>query len=157
MEKTIEKINELALEVATEAHKNKKRKFGKDEGKPYIIHPKRVAEKVIGVEKAVAYLHDVIEDHYQDGYTFEYLSNKGFPPYIILAVDLLTKKKGDNYFSFITRIVKNKNTIEGSIALNVKIADIEDNMQDLKEGSMKDKYRLAKYILEKAKNENLLE
>jgi len=53
----------------------------------------------------------------------------------------LTKIEGENYLDFILRAKGNE------IARQVKIADIEDNMMSLKEGSLKDKYRLARYVL----------
>ena len=53
----------------------------------------------------------------------------------------MTKIEGENYLDFILRAKGNE------IARQVKIADIEDNMMSLKEGSLKDKYRLARYVL----------
>lgn len=58
------------------------------------------------------------------------------------AVDALSKRPGENYFDFIMRCREN------FIAKLVKRADLSHNLSNLNEGSMKDKYRLAKYILE---------
>ena len=56
----------LAESVATEAHRGQKRKNPKLEfwdREDYINHPRRVSENVeTDLEKAVAWLHDVIED-----------------------------------------------------------------------------------------------
>lgn len=58
------------------------------------------------------------------------------------AVDALTKRPGENYFDALMRVRDNP------IAVIVKRADLTHNLSDLNEGSLKDKYRLAKYILE---------
>jgi (p)ppGpp synthase/HD superfamily hydrolase len=86
-----------------------------------------------------AYLHDVIEDC---GYTVSKLQKERIPTEVAVNVEVLSRKKGETYFDYIMR-VKNR-----SVCRIVKIADLEHNISDLKEGSMKDKYRLAKYILE---------
>lgn len=86
---------------------------------------------------AAAYLHDVLED---TQYTLE-----EFPQLTQDIVRTLTKRKGENYFDYIMRVHDC-----GSITVAcraIKIADLRCNMMDLKEGSMKDKYRLAEYIL----------
>ena len=146
------KMYDLALKIATEAHEGQTRKFGEDKGKPYIIHPIRVASNLKGKAKQAGVTHDTIED---TNLTKAKLIEKGIHEDVAEAVDILSKKKGDNYFSFIMRIVQGSgtddglpNTIPFQIALIVKIEDIKDNSKDLKEGSMKDKYRLALYILE---------
>jgi len=66
---------------------------------------------------------------------------EGFPESVIDAVDAMTKNDGETYFSFIHRVALNE------IAVDVKIADLTDNMSDLNEGSMKDKYRFARMML----------
>ena len=63
-------------------------------------------------------------------------------------VDAVTKRKGENYFEFIQRIIQTPE------AILVKIADIQDNMQGLNEGSLKDKYRFALRMLEAELNCN---
>jgi hypothetical protein len=47
---------------------------------------------------------------------------------------------------FIKRARKN------SFALKIKMEDIKDNINGLQEGSLKDKYRLALYILQEFSN-----
>lgn len=127
------------LEIAEEAHRGQTRKMGKDKGLPYIIHPKRVAENFSDETlKSIALLHDVIED---TKITASDLLEKGVSPEVVAAVECLSRKENENYLDFILRIKNNK------LAVNVKIADIEDNMRDLEEGSRKDKYRLSLYIL----------
>ena len=58
-------------------------------GNPYILHPQAVADGVSGDRnKAVSWLHGVLEDCNEDGLKIE-----GFPDDIIQAVKLLTHKK----------------------------------------------------------------
>jgi (p)ppGpp synthase/HD superfamily hydrolase len=128
-------------QIARKAHEGQTRKFGEDKGKPYVIHPQRIANKMKHEAlKCAAWLHDVVED---TDVKAEDLISEGIPKDIINAVCAVTKQKGESYFDFIMRIKKS-----GSLARMVKIGDLEDNMRNLKEGSLKDKYRLAKYILE---------
>ena len=149
MERLENEMIELAKAIATTAHTGQFRKFGQRE--PYINHPKRVANFVkqyvldsptlihYSVFEVVGWLHDSVED---SPLTFEELKACGFSQDIVDAIDALSKRKGENYFEFIKRCMVNE------IATYVKIADLTDNSSDLNEGSMKDKYRLAKYILE---------
>lgn len=127
-----------ALEIATEAHKHQVRKFS---GESYIRHPKRVAEKVKHhgwVYETVALLHDIAEDTDICVGDLREL----FPSGVVGAVNSLTRRRNETYYDYIMQI------LHDPVARVVKIADLEDNMRDLKEGSMKDKYRLAKHILE---------
>lgn len=89
---------------------------------------------------SAGYLHDVLED---TKYNLD-----DFPLIVRGIVQSLTRKKNENYFDYILSI----NDV-GSRA--IKIADLRCNMSDLKEGSMKDKYRFAEYILlEQIRKEN---
>ena len=137
-----EKLLELAKEIASEAHKGVFRKFGKKE--KYIYHPLRIYDKCETVDqKIVAMLHDVVEDNPKT-WPFGRLYELGFPEHIMHALRCLTRKKDETYFSFITHRV-----IQSKLAVYVKILDIQDNISDnLKEGSMKDKYRFALKFLE---------
>jgi (p)ppGpp synthase/HD superfamily hydrolase len=127
------KLYEKALKIATEYHKGQKRnKSGLD----YITHPVAVASKFsIDKIKAVAVLHDIVED---TDLTIEELEALGFDEEVISAVDLLTKRKGQDYVEYLTKIRK-----DDYIACLVKIEDIKHNLSDLENGNMKDKYLLA--------------
>lgn len=90
--------------------------------KPYILHPIRVMLKLQSIEeKIVGILHDIVED---TEYTLNQMKDDGFSEEIIGAVKLLTKtKKGDfDIKAYYQNIFKNK------LAKNVKLADLEDNM-----------------------------
>jgi (p)ppGpp synthase/HD superfamily hydrolase len=124
-----------ALQISKDIHKNQKRNNGTD----YINHPINVSKLVdTNKLKVIALLHDTIED---GNVTVEYLQNKGIPLEIIKVVLILSKKKDENYLDFILRISNNKD------AILVKLADLNDNLKDLKEGTKKDKYRLARHLL----------
>lgn len=107
-----------AATIATKAHDGHKRK----DGAPYISHPIRVATQVEGkIAGAVALLHDVVED---TNVTLEDLRDAGFTNQVIDAVDAITKRPGEKYSDFIDRISRNP------LAIEVKIADIRDNLED---------------------------
>jgi (p)ppGpp synthase/HD superfamily hydrolase len=129
----------VSKNLATEAHEGQFRKFGDDKGKPYIVHPRRIAARFTDpILTSIAWLHDVVEDTQT---SLRELQALGLPIEVLYGVKGMTKVDGENYFDFIMRAKENP------YARPVKIADIEDNMVSLKEGSLKDKYRLALYIL----------
>lgn len=107
---------------ATKAHEvAKKAHFGQTDraGIDYIKHPETVASFVTtDEEKAVAYLHDVIEDTIL---TLLDLKKEGFSKNIIEAVDILTKKKGQDYQSYLNLVKTNE------LARVVKLADLRHN------------------------------
>lgn len=99
----------------------KKAHFGQTDraGIDYIKHPETVASFVTtDEEKAVAYLHDVIED---TTLTLLDLKKEGFSKNIIEAVDILTKKKGQDYQSYLNLVKTNE------LARVVKLADLRHN------------------------------
>ena len=131
--------NELydrALQIAIQAHREQKDKSGRE----YIMHPIRVAERCKDPRaKIVALLHDTIED---TNVTAEYLRCEGFPDEIINGVLSVTKREGETYDDFVRRAAENV------IGREVKIADLEDNMdiRRLKEITAEDVARLQKYL-----------
>ena len=86
----------------------------------------------------VALLHDVVED---TAYTFEDLSNLGFPSEVIKALTYLTHDKDADYLDYVKRIKEN------AIATKVKIADLKHNsdMTRLDNPSEFDYQRAEKY------------
>ena len=107
--------SERAYEIAKKAHLGQVDKAGED----YIKHPEKVASFVkTDEEKAVAYLHDVIED---TELTLEDLYEYDFSKEVIEAVDIITKKRGEDYQSYLNSVKKNK------LARAVKLADLRHN------------------------------
>ncbi|MCM3132124.1 GTP pyrophosphokinase [Paenibacillus polysaccharolyticus] len=126
---------ELAISVALKAHKGQLDKGGH----PYILHPLAVMNRVASIEeKVVAVLHDVIED---SEVTIEELRELGFSEEILTAIQLLTRSTEDSYEEFIEKTIMNRT------ARNVKIADIQENMNisRIKNPMEEDYNRLEKY------------
>ena len=127
---------ERAIEIAQEAHKGVKDRGGHD----YIHHPIRVMHAMSNdQEKIVAILHDVVED---SDWTFERLKEEGFEDSVIESLRCVTKySEEEDYQEFIKRAATNK------IATKVKMADIEDNLDLSRLGTLteKDLTRIEKY------------
>lgn len=110
---------QISLELAVEKHKNQTDKAGN----PYILHPLHVMENVNNKEgKIVAILHDIIED---TDITENYLLKIGLSKRIVDAVVALTRSEDMDYQEYI------KNLSSNPLAKEVKLADLEHNM-DLK-------------------------
>lgn len=126
---------ELALKVATEAHKGQKDKGGRD----YINHPLTVASMCESdEEKIVALLHDVIED---TDVALEDLKKYGFSSRILEAIDCITKRPGVSYDEYLRKVKNNE------LARKVKIADMTHNsdISRILEPTNKDYARVEKY------------
>ena len=132
----LNKLYDKALRIAIRAHKGQKDRSGKE----YIMHPIRVSERCKTMQaKIVAILHDTIED---TEITPEILLSEGFPQNIVDAMLSVTKLDGESYEDFVRRSEKNP------IGKEVKLADLEDNMdiRRLNEITDKDVKRLKKYL-----------
>ena len=135
MNQSEQSMFDLALSIAKKAHKGQYDKAGVD----YIEHPLFVASLVdTQEEKAVALLHDVLED---SPYTTEELILAGLPETVVSAVQILTKKKGQDYQQYLEHVKSNP------IARRVKLADLKHNsdLSRLATVTEKDLERLEKY------------
>jgi len=111
----LEHLLRRALAIAERQHAGQVDKAGR----PYIDHPKRVmAAMQTDAERIVAVLHDVIED---GDVTPAQLAQEGFPPYLLDALDAVTKRAGETYEDFVARAARDP------IGRRVKIADLRDN------------------------------
>lgn len=83
-------------------------------------------------------LHDVIED---TPITLEMLKDEGFSPEVLAILETLTKRQGESYDDFISRVLTNE------IAGHVKLADLADNMDlsRIQTPSEEDFQRVEKY------------
>ncbi len=114
------KIIEKSLSIAIRAYAGKLDKAGSE----YIKHPLRVMAKMkTDVEMSVALLHDVIED---SEITADDLLSEGIPMDVVDAIICLTKIDNESYQEFIVRVKSNE------LAVKIKIADIEDNINVLR-------------------------
>ena len=126
---------DIALAIAKKAHAGQVDKAGVD----YIQHPLYVASQVeTEQEKAVALLHDVIED---SNITAVDLLASGLPNEVVTAVQILTKKKGQSYQEYLEKVKIN------DLARVVKLADLKHNsdLSRLKSVSDTDRERVEKY------------
>ena len=135
MNTTEQSIVDLALSIARQAHEGQLDKAEVD----YIEHPIYVASQVdTEEEKAVALLHDVIED---SPVSAEELLQAGLPETVVTAVQVLTKKKEQDYQTYLETVKKNP------LARVVKLADLKHNsdLSRLSSITEKDRERLKKY------------
>jgi (p)ppGpp synthase/HD superfamily hydrolase len=126
---------EKAIEIAARAHAGQVDKAGA----PYVFHPLRVMLAMSGqYERMAAVLHDVVED---TAVTLDDLIAAGFPPEVIDAVDILTKREGESRLDAAVRASRNP------VARVVKLADVEDNMdlRRIANPTEKDYARLKEY------------
>ena len=126
---------DLALSIARQAHEGQLDKAGVN----YIKHPIYVASQVESEEeKAVALLHDVLED---SPITAEELLIAGLPVEVVTAVKLLTKKPMQDYQAYLETVKTNP------LARVVKLADLKHNsdLSRLETITDKDSERLEKY------------
>jgi len=124
-----------AIAIAIKAHAGQVDKAGQ----PYILHPLRLMFRFLSeAEMIVAVMHDVVED---SAFTLDELKNIGFSDKILSAIECLTKRHGESYESFISRVLKN------DLARKVKVEDIKDNLDltRLDKVTDKDLARIEKY------------
>ena len=124
----------MAKAIAAYAHDGQVDKAGK----PYILHPIAVSERVTTEdEKVVALLHDVLEDTFVTESTIRNL----FSDVITDAIVALTRKPEETYEDFIVRASLN------SLSRTVKIADLSHNMDlsRMETITQKDLDRIQKY------------
>lgn len=126
---------EKAISIAARAHEGQVDKAGD----PYVLHPLRLMLRMNGPSARIAaVLHDVIED---TRVTLQELRQEGFSEEVLTLLDRLTRKSGESYEHFIQRIKIDP------VATQVKIADLEDNLDIRRLGTLADRdlERLKKY------------
>lgn len=109
-------------------------------GYPYLDHLHEVSNRVLGDDaKLIGLLHDTLEDTEM---TREDLIKLGYSEHVVSSVEILTRKKGEDYPDYIERIVESNN----KDALNVKLADLNHNMNisRIKNPTLKDVDRIEK-------------
>lgn len=105
---------------------------------PYLSHLDFVANRMNSdQEKTVGYLHDVLED---TDLTTKDLLELGFSSTVVESLINLNANRFDTYNDYIEALIASKDTI----ALKVKLADMENNMDltRIKHPSEKDINRL---------------
>ncbi len=134
---------ERAITIAAQAHQGQTDKAHE----PYILHPIRVMLRLSTPdERMAAVLHDVLED---TDWSRTDLEREGFSRAVLDAVEALTRRSDETYEDFLHRVSLNP------IALRVKLADLEDNLDASRIAQPTDrdvrrmeKYRAARTLLE---------
>jgi (p)ppGpp synthase/HD superfamily hydrolase len=127
---------ERAIVIAAEGHAGIVDKAGA----PYILHPLRVMLSLTEEnDRIVGVLHDVVEDC--PGWTLNRLRAEGFSGEVVAALDSVTKRDGEDYFSFVRRAAANP------IGRKVKLADLRDNadLTRISDATERDFERVEKY------------
>src|SRR6516165_920713 len=127
---------ERAVVIAAEGHAGVTDKAGA----PYILHPLRVMLAMTSRnDQIVGVLHDVVEDC--DGWTLDKIRDEGFSTEVVEALDSVTQREGEDYFSFVRRAAANP------IGRRVKMADLKDNsdLTRIREPQQRDRDRMEKY------------
>lgn len=117
-------------------------------GIPYIFHPIHLAERMDDeFSCCAALLHDVVED---TDVTMDDLRRE-FPTEVIEILELLTHKKGEDYFTYVRAIRRHPT------AVRIKLADLDHNsdqtrcvgsgLPEEKLAYWREKYRKAREIL----------
>ena len=126
---------ERAIAIAASAHKGQLDKAGD----PYILHPLRVMQACSpGPAQIVGVLHDVVED---TPWTFDQLRAEGFGDDVLVPLEHVTRRDGEDYTAFVARAAQDP------VAREVKIADLKDNLDltRITEPTERDYARIAKY------------
>lgn len=116
-------------------------------GEPYVLHLLKVMHYLKTDDEdlmIIALLHDFVEDIYKDRHEDGYFFLRytcGFSDRVINAVRCLTKIDGEDYESYLARIMTNID------AIRVKLADLRHNsdIRRLKGLRQKDFERMQKY------------
>ena len=107
---------EKAIRLASKVHKGQVDRMGR----PYILHVMRVMMRGRDPEEQVlGALHDVLE---RSDLTRSYLQEKGFGEVILIALEHISRNKGETYEDYIDRVLEN------DLASRVKLHDLADKM-----------------------------
>jgi (p)ppGpp synthase/HD superfamily hydrolase len=132
---------QLAERIARSAHANQ---FEESTGESYIHHVERVVAMVDSDEaKAVAWLHDVLED---SDYTSDDLRAAGISAPVITAVLYLTREEAVSYASYIEDLL----LCGDALALTVKAADLRDHLRPNCPPTLRPRYEAAVAMFEAA-------
>jgi hypothetical protein len=110
----------VARNIAHYSHTDDRDRFGE----PVIEHVERVAAAVPDEARAVAFLHDVLE---QTGTSVAELSAQGLTPVEMAALKLLTRGDAETYEAYALRVAWALGP-EGELARCVKMADLDDHL-----------------------------
>ena len=134
----MESVISIAERIARAAHRFQ---IEESTGDDYIRHIERVVALVEGDDaKAVAWLHDVLED--TPLMPFD-LNQADIPQDILCAVVNLTHRKHETYAAYIRRLKDS----DDPLALAVKIADLRDHFRPNCPVRLRPRYEKAWLVL----------
>ena len=111
-----------------------------DDGIPYVFHPARVAAGFTDeIGACAAWLHDVVEDT-ETG--IDDLRAAGFPEEVCRVLALLTHEEGVPYMEYVKKLA------EDPVARAVKLADLQDNANPLRQSEWTERVekRMKKHL-----------
>jgi len=111
-----------AAAIARKLHSGQ---FRKDGVTPYIVHPAAVVSRLdYWMVKSAGWLHDTVEDC---GATAASLMEMGVDAGVVEIVLAVSQRKGvETYKQYVRRVASS-----GRMAIAVKLADLDANMQDV--------------------------
>lgn len=135
-----ENMEALAEGIARSAHAGQKDKQGND----YIHHVERVVALVTTPQqRAVAWLHDVLEDC--PDVSASRLLRVGIPPNIVISVIRLTRDPDVAYQDYIDSLIESCD----HVAQAVKLADLRDHLRPGCPERLRPRYMAALAALER--------
>lgn len=114
-------IFDTAAALAKLAHAGQTDKAGQDYFGGHLL--RMAARFETPEEKAAAVLHDLFEDTDLDA---DDLQNLGIPEPIISTIEVVTRRADEQYNVYIVRVASSGD----KIAIALKIADLEDHLED---------------------------
>ena len=126
----------IARDIARASHDGQLTRHGS----PMTEHVERVAAAVADDERAVAFLHDVLE---KSGTHVDDLHARGLTPVERAALDLLTRRDDETFERHVLRI-GDADGPAGAIARRVKLADLEDHIGLVGDASPEPPYQWAR-------------
>lgn len=126
-----------------------------DGGNDYLQHIASVVN-IVAVAKSfeatlVACMHDVLEDCANDAWMLNWVMRQHFPNTVSKAVVALTRLHRETYEQHIERVI-----VGGYIPVVVKLAELEDNLVEVRLGDYMTPLQLRKMQMYRAAHERLL-
>lgn len=144
-------INEMSLidkakELAMDIHSGQYRKMSKE---PYYIHPFKVFQAAVQnnlsqTHKILALLHDTYEDSKNKKYVVDKIKSY-FGERMLKLVLILSHDSGIDYNLYLYKLMS-----ADSVAGEIKLLDMIENLKDYPSEKQKNKYKIAfEYIINK--------
>ncbi|MER2520039.1 MAG: hypothetical protein ABTQ34_05030 [Bdellovibrionales bacterium] len=114
-------------------------------GQDYVLHLLAIFDSTkSNLKRAVGLLHDLIED---TPWTLQDLRDVRLPEIVVQGVDYVSKRQNELYFDFVERCgtsVKVFDDKEKYVAIDVKLSDLEHNMDVSRQTALLDQRYIEK-------------